>query len=163
MTDRHPQLRQFLHGPVEQRLVDGRPAYFAPGVPVLEPDACRYEVTRIPQPGETGAVGFARDIGCWLSRLFGQPVRRTVHRENRWDHRPCPRAQTAEFTLDDGHVIVVTAYDVAPSRQSPVVMTTYAVHVDGVPVEFTPRRDTVRLAWQLAWAAWKAATDLPRR
>ena len=55
----------------------------------------------------------------------------------------------------------MTAYDSNPCRQR--ALTLYAVHVDGVRVEFTPRQPALRLQWQLAWAAWKATKDAPRR
>jgi hypothetical protein len=128
-------------------------------VPVIQADVPAVEIPMTPIPGESGAHEFGRDIAVWAARLFDQPVKSLRYRQNPFDHRPCPRAQTWELLVAD-HVVLVTAYDSNPSPER--ALTVYAVHVDGVHVEFTPHRPALRLAWQLAWAVWKASKDLPR-
>jgi hypothetical protein len=133
----------------------GRRAYFARGVPVLEPGADVLPVPDVPSPGEPGAVSFARDLGLWIARIFDQEVEAIVYRENRWDHRPCPRAQSYEIVIvapGVRRVVLVTAYDqLTPQRTS--TRTVHAVSVDGKPVDFPPHASTRHLPWQLAWAA----------
>jgi hypothetical protein len=129
------------------------------GVPVIDADVPAVDIPMSPSPSELGALEFGRDIAVWTARLFDQPVTSLRYRENPADHRPCPRARTYEVAVAD-HVILVTAYDSHPSRHQ--ALTVYGVHVDAVPVPFTPRRPAVRLAWQLAWAAWHAVQDPPR-
>jgi hypothetical protein len=149
-TDRIERVPVVLCGPVEQRLMAGRRVYYAPGVPVLEPDAPTYDVPAQPRPGEPGAIEFARDISRWLVRLFDQPVEGITYRENPWDRRPCPRASQVEIAVA-GHEIALVSYE---SRDSD--LTQYAVSVDGRPVSFAFRRSMRNLPWRLAVTAWRA-------
>lgn len=143
--------------PYEYVTVRGRVVVLARGIPVLEDDAQVLPVPAEPSLGEFGAVTFTRDLGTWLARIFDAPVDGMVYRENRWDHRPYPRAQAHEVRVA-GHLIRVTAYDVlADDRRD--VRTAYAIGVDTqAAFLFTPRRPARHLDWQLAWAAWRAAT-----
>ncbi len=134
----------------------GRRVVLARGIPVLEDDAHVLPVPAEPAPGEPGAIAFTRDLGRWLARLFDRPVDALVYRENRWDHRPYPRAQTHDVHVA-GHLIRVTAYDVLTADRRGT-LTAYAIGIDDrTPVPFTPRRPTRHLDSQLAWAAWHTA------
>jgi len=142
--------------PYEYVNLRGRRVVLAAGVPVLEDDAYVLPVPAGPSLGEPGAVAFTRDLARWLGRLFDRPVDAMVYRENRWDHRPYPRAQTHEVRVA-GHLIRVTAYDVLTADRRGTV-TAYAIGIDDrPPVPFVPRRPARHLDWQLAWAAWHAA------
>jgi hypothetical protein len=160
----HPEPRRTLVStqlqPQPCRPVDGSPCPAAvPGqVPAIDADVPAQDVTAWPSLGELGAHAFARDIATWLSRIFDAPVDAIRYRENPWDHRPCPRAQTYEITLVSGHTILITAYDV-PARTGSGTVTAHAVAVNQRTVPFTERRPAVRLAWQLAWTAWWAASN----
>ncbi|MBK8078477.1 MAG: hypothetical protein IPK24_23750 [Kineosporiaceae bacterium] len=135
--------------------VRGRLVVLARGIPVLEDDAQVLSVPAVPSVGEFGAVTFTRDLGRWLGRLFDVPVDGLVYRENRWDHRPYPRAQSHEVQIA-GHLIRVTAYDVLTDDRLDV-RTAHAIAIDThAPFLFTPRRPALHLDWQLACAAWCA-------
>jgi hypothetical protein len=157
------QPNQTPTGPYDVVPVDGRPAYFARGVPVLEPDALVLPVPAQPSDGEFGAQSFARDIARWMQRIFDWPVESVTYRENRWDHRPCPRAQSYEIVIVESgvrHVVLVTAYDqLSPERTR--TCTVHAISLDGRPVAFESLPSTRHLAWRLAWAAWRATTTAP--
>jgi hypothetical protein len=146
------------HVPYEDVTVQGRPVVLARGIPVLEDDAHVLPVPAEPSPGEYGAVTFTRDFGGWLGRLFDAPVEGLVYRENRWDHRPYPRAQSHEVNVT-GHLVRVTAYDVLTDDRADV-RTAYAIAIDTeAPFLFTPRRPALHLDWQLACAAWRAVSQ----
>jgi len=135
-----------------------QPAFLArpvpAGVPVLEQDALTLLVDPTPAVGEFGAISFARDIAVWLARIFDRPVERAVYRENPWDHRDCPRAQSYEFTIA-GHTILITAYEQGPTSTG----FAHAISVDGRPIKYAPHPDPRprHQAWHLAWHAWRAA------
>ncbi|HEY6793507.1 MAG TPA: hypothetical protein VI248_02365 [Kineosporiaceae bacterium] len=145
------------HVPFLRRQIGGRPAYFASGVPVLEADALTVPVPPDPTVGELGAVSFARDVGLWLGRIFDRPVESVVYRENPWDHRPCPRAQSYEVRLA-GHVVLITAYDQL-TDDGAAVRTVHAITVDGRAVDYDAPRSVRRQAWHLAWRAWRATAS----
>jgi hypothetical protein len=145
--------------PADQQQQPPPSSVTAGGVPVIDPDVPAVDIPMTPSPGEPGAHEFGRDLAVWTARLFDQPVKSLRYRENPADHRPCPRAGTYQVVVA-AHVVLVTTYDSHPCRER--ALTVYAVHVDGMPVPFTPRRPAVRLDWQLAWAAWKAVKDRPR-
>jgi len=127
----------------------------AADVPTIEADARTADVPLTPRPGELGAHEYGRGIALWLSRLFDAPVQSLTYRENPWDRRSCPRAQSYEIGIK-GHLILVTSYDV-PTRDGAGTTTAHAVHVDGQRVPFTPRPGAANVPWQLASAAWHGA------
>ena len=125
------------------------------GVPTIEADARADEIPLAPRPGELGAHEYGRRIALWLARLFDAPIQSVTYRENPWDRRACPRAQTYEIRIK-GHLVLVTSYD-APTRDGHGTTTAHAVHVDGQRVPFTPRPGAANVPWQLASAAWHGA------
>jgi hypothetical protein len=127
-------------------------------IPVPEPDAYRHEIPDQPDPGETGAEAFGRDIAREVALRLPPPLTGLLYRENPWDRRPCTQAQFYDITIS-GHHIRITTYQ-APHPRYRETHTVFAISLDGQPIPFD-RIPIDPLPRQIAYAIWDAHLDQP--
>lgn len=122
--------------------------------PAIEPDATPVQIsTHPPEHAEHGAHLLGREITGKLGQLLHEDLTAPVYRCNPFDRRPCPQAQSYEFTAAVHQVLIICFED---ARQLPA----YAVHLDGerVTCELTHYGE---FGWQLAREVWIAIRDRP--